>query len=205
MKGVLNAAIAGLVIATGGCEISYTDGSVKKTEPMSECAKLDMLLAEIQERKDQEEALNNAFGIIDEKKRQMIVALGGTQEGLNEPDNNSQTVGLFPDSISILEKKRGPFAIACEARTGEGAWNGRDYSTSRGALKVARSMVAPGMGNDESLFYDSIERESTEHGVVACVRSELKDNFTEGGLSIIDKVWVDSCVDTNNLRPWEEK
>jgi len=178
MGGKLNAAIAGLVIASG-CAVD--------SDPVAE--HLQSIISERNTVKGRgcpfnrphkedcdgltDEGREASLRIIESTKQDLIESLGGMQEGVHSGSFVDSDV-FTPFAFISSPDEDTPFVISCAYEFGEGSFDNLIFKVRNDA----RAIIAPGMEKiGENFANEMVSIDFAGENLVACGRTEMiKDN-----------------------------
>ncbi len=175
MSGKLNAAIAGLVIASG-CAVPDSDTVVEHPQSISELdpVKGKKSCSFYRPNKEECDGLTDAERaefrrIIESTKLNLIQGLRGTQEGVHS--GSFIDSGVFtPFTFVSSPDENTPFAVSCASEA-----DGSDFNKLvPKVINDARSMIAPGMEKiGENFTNEMVNLDLVGKNLIACGRTEM--------------------------------
>lgn len=171
----LNAAIAGLMIATG-C-VSGAEGEVEQPLSVSEQMPVVGKKGCSFNRPHKEmcdgltdEERTKSRKIVETTKQNLLEGLGGVQEGLHSGRFVDSDIFTSATLVSLPDEKS-PFAVSCDSESLDHTFN----ELVQKVVKNTRAMIAPGLENiDENFTNEVVNLDMAGENIVVCARTELE-------------------------------
>lgn len=178
MGGKLNAAIAGLMIATG-CAVPDSDVVSRQPQSISERDSVKGKKGCSFNRPHKEdcdgltdEEREKSRRIIESTKQDLIEGLGGLQEGVNVRSFVESDV-FTPFAFISSPDENTPFAVSCASEV-----NGSDFNKLvPKVINDARAMIAPNIGKtNENFTNEMVNLDIVGENLIACGRTEMNND-----------------------------